>query len=792
MAHCRIITDDRGRPVDYWILQINEAYERIIGIKKANIEGRRVTEVFPEIRNYAFDYIGVYGKIALEGGEIKFEEFFEATGQYLSIYAYSPLPGEFAAIFTDVTERKGAEAALRESEEHYRSLFDNMLNGFAFCRMHFEENRPVDFTYLEVNRAFESLTGLKNVTGKRVSEVIPGLRATNPEVFEVYGRVALTGRPEQFETYVEPMGMWFLISVYSPQQEHFVAVFDVITERKRAEEALHKTEERLRLALEAADFGTWDLDLVTGQAVRSPRHDQIFGYPEPQSEWTLEIALRHILPEDRQKILDAHTPAPGKTSMSVEARMRRADGSIGWVMSTGRFHYDDQGRPVRIIGVCADITDRKRAEESLRETRDYLEKLFGYANAPIICWDRRRAITRFNPAFERLTGYAADEVIGRDLSMLFPDETRDDSLAKIARALTERWEVVEIPIQRKDGETRVALWNSANVYAEDGTTILATIAQGQDITERKRAEEALWQSEDRFRTMANAIPQLAWIAQADGYIVWYNQRWYQYTATTPEQMEGWGWQSVHDPVELPKVLEQWKASIATGEPFEMTFPLRGADGVFRLFLTRGFPLKDAAGRVVQWFGTNTDVDELKRAEEALRELNATLETRVAERTAELTTANQEMEAFTYSVSHDLRAPLRHVTGFIELLEKRTGDGLDQESQRFVRVISEAAQRMGKLIDDLLMLSRVGRVAMAETDVDLGRVVQEVRQELAPEMAGRTIEWQIGPLPRVRGDATLLRTVLANLLSNAIKYSRNRDPAASRSAARPRTARSSAT
>ena len=307
MAHCRVITDDHGRPVDYWILQINEAYERIIGIKKADIEGRRVTEVFPEIQNYAFDYIGVYGKIALEGGEIKFEEFFEATGQHLSIYAYSPLPGEFAAIFTDVTERKAAEAALRESEEHYRSLFDNMLNGFAFCRMHFEENRPVDFTYLEVNRAFESLTGLKNVTGKRVSEVIPGLRAMNPEVFEVYGRVALTGRPEQFETYVEPMDMWFLISVYSPQKEHFVAVFDVITERKQA-------------------------------------------------------------------------------------------------------------------------------EEQLRETRDYLEKLFGYANAPIICWDRRRAITRFNPAFERLTGYAAGEVIGRDLSMLFPDETRDDSLAKIERA----------------------------------------------------------------------------------------------------------------------------------------------------------------------------------------------------------------------------------------------------------------------------------------------------------------------------------------------------------------------
>ena len=119
--------------------------------------------------------------------------------------------------------------------------------------------------------------------------------------------------------------------------------------------------------------------------------------------------------------------------------------------------------------------------------------------------------------------------------------------------------------------------------------------------------------------MANAMQQLAWIAKPDGYIFWYNQRWYDYTGTTPEQMEGWGWQSVHDPVLLPKIMEQWKASIATGTLFEMEFPLRGADGRFRQFLTRGVPLKDAQGRVMQWFGTNTDVNDIKQAEEALRE-----------------------------------------------------------------------------------------------------------------------------------------------------------------------------
>src|SRR5215207_7791981 len=114
-----------------------------------------------------------------------------------------------------------------------------------------------------------------------------------------------------------------------------------------------------------------------------------------------------------------------------------------------------------------------------------------------------------------------------------------------------------------------------------------------------------------FIALADNLPQLAWMATADGWIFWYNHRWYDYTGTTPAEMEGWGWQKVHDPSELPNVLKHWTASIATGEPFEMVFPLRGTDGSFRPFLTRAIPLKSAAGVVEQWFGTNTDVHELK-------------------------------------------------------------------------------------------------------------------------------------------------------------------------------------
>ena len=142
--------------------------------------------------------------------------------------------------------------ALWESERLYRSLFENLLNGFAYCRMLFEDGKPLDFVYLAVNAAFETHTGLKNVVGKKVTEVIPGIREADPQLLEIYGRVAMTGQPERFESFVNALQMWFSISVYCPAPEHFVAVFDVITERKRSEFALREFEDRFATVFQSS------------------------------------------------------------------------------------------------------------------------------------------------------------------------------------------------------------------------------------------------------------------------------------------------------------------------------------------------------------------------------------------------------------------------------------------------------------------------------------------------------------------------------------------------------------
>ena len=221
-----------------------------------------------------------------------------------------------------------AEAALRKGERRYRSLFENMSEGLAYCKMLFDDHgHPVDFVYLDVNDAFGALTGLKNVVGKKVSEVIPGIKESNPEVFEIYGRVALTGQPERFETEVKPLGKWFSVSAYSSEREYFVAVFDAITDRKLAEEELRLSEERLAQAVGAACLGIFEQDLSTHEVRCSPLFREIFGLTQDEPV-TIPALMERVLPEDREMVMAAirrtNDPAgEGLTSYRISYRASR-------------------------------------------------------------------------------------------------------------------------------------------------------------------------------------------------------------------------------------------------------------------------------------------------------------------------------------------------------------------------------------------------------------------------------------------------------------------------------------
>lgn len=280
--------------------------------------------------------------------------------------------------------------------------------------------------------------------------------------------------------------------------------------------------------------------------------------------------------------------------------------------------------------------------------------------------------------------------------------------------------------------------------------------------------EAIREGEQRFQAMANSIPQLAWMAKPDGWIFWYNQRWHAYCGSTPEQMEGWGWQSVHDPGELPRVMEKWKGAVVRGEPWEDTFPLRRHDGEYRWHLSRAMPFRDAQGGILLWFGTNTDItDQQQAADERQRLLESE---RAARQEAER--VSRMKDQFLATLSHELRTPLNAIFGWTQLL-KRGKDDPEMVAEG-IDVIDRNVRVQTQLIEDLLDMSRIisGKVRLDVQRVELPEVIHAALEVVQPaaEAKGIRLEKVIDPnAGPVSGDPARLQQVLWNLLTNAIKF-----------------------
>jgi len=277
----------------------------------------------------------------------------------------------FEGIASDVTERRQSERALHQSEEHFRSLFENMSEGYAHCKMLFDDlGRPADFIYLNVNDAFTRLTGLNGVTGRKVSEVIPGIRELQPELLETYGRVSLTGQSESFEVELKPLAMWFSISVYSLEKEHFVAVFDVITERKRAEMALRESEERFRQVVESSPVGIF----IQTEGIHryfNPAALAMLG-AECASQVVGRSYLEIVHPDSRASVMErARIVRQEKKAVPfMEERLLRLDGTSSDTESTA-VPFLFEGRDGALV-FLRDVTERKQEEEKRRTLEQQL------------------------------------------------------------------------------------------------------------------------------------------------------------------------------------------------------------------------------------------------------------------------------------------------------------------------------------------------------------------------------------------------------------------------------------
>ena len=338
-------------------------------------------------------------------------------------FVWKDRPGRLAQALTHCLEeakaqntRRRTEAALRQSEGRYRSLFEHMLDGYANCRIIEEDGQPVDWTYLDVNPAFERLTGLQDVVGRRVSEVIPGIHATNPELIQVYGRVAATGVPERLVSQVASLGIWFSTSIYSPTPGEFVAVFDNITERKRAEHDLQEAMYRLKMATAAGGFGVWDHDLSTGSLVWDECQYRIYGLDPGPVDVKAWQGLIH--PEDRGSVLEAvQKTYRSSNELAIAFRIIRPDGAVRHIHSLGLLVRDPEGNVVRVLGLAQDITERIESEQARRESDEMFLSLAEGVSDAFYVHDFEGRILAVNQHACDSLGYSREEL----LAMKVPD-----------------------------------------------------------------------------------------------------------------------------------------------------------------------------------------------------------------------------------------------------------------------------------------------------------------------------------------------------------------------------------
>jgi PAS domain S-box-containing protein len=299
------------------------------------------------------------------------------------------------------------------------------------------------------------------------------------------------------------------------------------------------------------------------------------------------------------------------------------------------------------------------------------------------------------------------------------------------------------------------------------------LAEVAERRERQQAQQALQAAEENFATLVNAMPLLCWMADANGRVNWFNARWYEYTGTTAADMQNDGWRGLHHPQTLPEFILQWRRSVETGTPFEMTFPLRGADGTYRPFLTRAHPVRDGAGRVVRWLGTSTDVSAQHAAEDALRRLNEELENRIVAAIAERERffaqlgEMQKLETIgqlTGGVAHDFNNLLTPIIGNLDLLTRRIGE--DARSRKLLDGAIQAADRAKILVQRLLAFARrqVLETRAVDTRKLIGNSAELIGRSIGPRI---TLEIDIAPdLPPARVDENQLELALLNLAVNA--------------------------
>ncbi len=645
----------------------------------------------------------------------------------------------------------------KASDLSSRAILESITDGF------FALGRDWRFEY--VNAEAERILGCAPgaLLGKVLWEEYPG--ALGSEFERVYCRVAADRVAESFSAYYPDHDRWYDVRVF-PSPDGVTIYFRNVTEAKRTEAALRASEERRRLALDSAELGAWNIDPVRQVLTTDERFGIIFaGSPDPI---TYEQAVAAVHAEDRDRVTAAmgaavrlDDPAP----YAIEYRVVHPDGKVHWVFAKGRANFAGTGAERRLVsfdGTVADITDRKHAEERLQFSESRFRTLFDSIDEGFcvieIMFDAEGAAHDYrfleaNAAFVRHTGMT--DALGKTMRDFAPD--MDPVFFEVYGRVVTGGE----PIRFVGESKAMQRWFDIYAFRLGDAADCKVAVLFTDITARRYAEDKLRDAEEQLRMLADNIAQFAWTADATGSIYWYNRRWYDYTGTTLETMQGWGWRAVHHPDHVDRVVERIRGSFDSGEPWEDTFPLRGKDGGYRWFLSRALPIRNDEGVLLRWFGTNTDITEQRDTAEELRGV-----------AAELSEADRRKDDFLATLAHELRNPLAPISSSLEILRLAKDNEVVRERARLV--MERQVRQLVRLVDDLLDVSRINsdKLDLRRQRMLLSAAVNSAVETSRPllDAAGLQLSVMLPDEPiELDADLTRLAQVFSNLLNNAAKF-----------------------
>jgi len=534
------------------------------------------------------------------------------------------------------------------------------------------------------------------------------------------------------------------------------AVDSVVTEREQSARSIEESRQQLQTTL--ASIGDAVIVTDAAGAVRfvNPVAARLTGWSAVAAEKRPLSDVFHLVDETTRSRIEKDEDRTGTHRILISR-----DSSEIPVEDTSAPIRTASGKVLGDVLVFRDITARRIAERELERWK----KIFSGAGFGMFVADLRQGVfVDLNATFASMHGFSVEELLGESLQVLVPAESGAELAAALRVADEQGRHMFEGQHIRRNG-TQFPSLVDVTTFHDGRTQLLAGYCS--DITERRRFEDALRESEESFRTLASALPQMVWSAGADGTIEYVNQEWISYAGWKSEQEVGkylplYPWKDILHPEDREDYYARWRESLMTGATFEMQARLRRADGAWRWFLCRAVAVRDRTEQIVRWLGGCTDIQQQMEAARELQLINQALQQ-----------SNSDLEQFAYAASHDLQEPLRMVSIYSELLKEEYAQALDPAARSYIDFAVRGARRMSQLLKDLLTYSRVSNGSAAKTAAsDAGAAANSALLNLAAVIETSNAEVQLGDLPTVEIPEIHLVQLFQNLIGNALKYSKD--------------------